>query len=215
MIASIYDSQQQQSSPQPNPSGVRSPGLSNLVDQVIRFMRQYEKSPATGYAPPPQQVDLLVDGYKWGNKPLSVSLREKIGSTGHYIAVREQVLADAADTSNPQSLGIVSYESFDDKVHAYAIFSMNGNNMFQSTTDNYEPKSLHGNPSVGGHITVQQFLKHVYTTRESLSLVDLRPKVSLTYHLQNFYHRRLFSIPQPANPIPYRLLFVLEGACLK
>lgn len=167
------------------PYPVRSRELLDFLAKAESFMSSYQSPLTRGGAP--KAPDLLIDGYNWGYGAVGISLRESSGfHGGDIIAVREQVLIDSADASKPRSLGVITYEGGNGKLHAYAIFSLNGNRMYKDTTDDYElPHELNAAEVQQNKapISVQGFLSDIYSHRNTLTLKELSPKVSLTSHL--------------------------------
>ena len=181
----------------PTPSYTsRSRELSGFFDKITSFMKGYQNPLTTGGAP--KAPDLLIDSYTWGFGSVAISLRESSGfHGGDIITVREQVLIDSSDTSKPRSLGIIAHEGGNGKLHAYAVFSLNGNSMYKDTTDDYELPHERNAAEVQQNktpINVQGFLSDIYSHRNTLTLMEIRPKVSLTSHL------RRKNTTQPAQP---------------
>ena len=167
----------------------RSGEFLDLLAKVESFMRRYQEPLTKGGAPKTPDVlkRLLIDGYSWKDWAVGISLRESSGfHGGDLIAVREQVLIDPLDTSKPRSLGIITYEGGNSKLHAYAIFSLNGNSMYKDTTDDYELPHERNAAEIQENtspINVHGFLSDIYSHRNTLTLLELKPKASLTSHL--------------------------------
>ena len=148
---------------------VRSQEFLTLVNRVESFMRRYQKRIGRGAAPIRSGNELLIGGYNWSNGTVGIVLKESEGyHGGDFIGVREQVLIEPSNTK-PKSLGVVTYERGDGKLHAYSIFSLNGNSMYKETTDDYELAKLsNASPNViqsNNPISVEQFLASVYSSR--------------------------------------------------
>lgn len=169
---------------------VRSREFLDFLAKVESFMRSYQNPPTKGGAPKTPEVlkRLLIDGYRWNDGAVGISLRESESPEFHgadLIAVREQVLINPSDTGKPRSLGVIAYEGGNSKLHAYAIFSLNGNSMYKDTTDDYELPHEMGAAETQDRvpINVHGFLSDIYSHRNTLTLKELQPKVSLTSHL--------------------------------
>ena len=172
---------------------VRSREFQGFLYKVESFMRSYQNPLTKGGAPKTPDVleRLLIDGYKWNDGAVGLSLRESESPEFHgadLISVREQVLIDPSDTSKPRSLGVIAYEGGNSKLHAYAIFSLNGNSMYKDTTDDYElPHEINAKEIQEGKlpINLQGFISNIYSHRNTSTLAELRPRVGLTAHLKS------------------------------
>ena len=168
----------------------KSQELIHLVSKIVPVMKIYQTKIGRGGAPRVphmEEKDLLMDGYNWSEGTEILGLKESDGyHGGDFIGVREQVLIETSDTK-PKSLGVVTYERGNGKLHAYAIFSLNGGGMYQPSTDDYELAHPTGTIQTDAQpntvITLRDFIVSVYSSRNSLGLAELRPRPSLTNHL--------------------------------
>ena len=167
------------------PYPARSNEFNSLIGKVENLMRSYQKRLTRGGASNLRDPDrILVDGYRWSNGPVALGLRESDGyHGGDYIGIREQVLVDQSDSANPKSLGVITYERGDGSLHAYSIFSLNGNSAFKETTDDYEKPARNGEAETNldkPPITVNDFISSIYSERSTPELRELRSRVRLT-----------------------------------
>jgi len=169
----------------------RSPEFTGLIARIQSIMTEYQGIQARGSIG--TRKELLMPGYGWSRRPVSINLREADGyHGGDVLGILEQGLLEQRRltaeflTGKPPKLGVVTYEGGNGSLLAYAIFDLRCHNDY--TTIIYQPprKIANGTSSDSEKppISLEQFLASIYKLRNTVPLRDLKPEVNLRSHLE-------------------------------